>query len=658
MNIADLTAKIKVVLEKDDLNKLSESLEHVKNKIQELNKKLKDLTEEQKKEGEQTKKVAEQTEEAAKETEKQAESTEKLADKTKKTTSEMHGFLGVLGRIVSFMKQLAIAGTAGGVVLERMYEKAGKLGASLRLISTDFSLRPEELQRWRMLAEQAGLSFDTMDRMLSVATEMKRLAVINPNFLPRSLNLAGIRPANYKDPESLLKAILQASLSPSFKNDQARMAWLQDAGFSDPASAYLLAQQYAKGLKFDSAYFISDKNAEKLKDVHVAISKINRLSESVKNNFLATISDDFVEQINDICNYIIKTVHAIENFITKHGGFRKILSDFGGLSSKISKVANAFASMAKFMMSLGLFTSLVVGFGVALGGVLKIADMLVERCATALNLAGSIKEFIAGYIAVSIGDLINTGNLPKEYVGIAKDIQGELLNKAGIYKDPAQVAKGVNSILSWLKDVGSKLGYTLLDGLVKVLYKAIDYLVDAILRLWVKMDLPFAGRARRVLVENAFRVPEENRTEWQKNLISQHLGWAEQDVARKYDLENISVDPISGLRELFGRKKEIDAERRRIRASRMLLDAKDLLRGGLTGEELPILAAILDRMNILGVQKDADPYRRDRIVELQQTFNLKPDDNINTIAEKIRSSTKDGVNDAFNLQYASGIGGQ
>jgi len=644
MNVADLTAKIKVVLEKDDLSKLSESLENVKKKIQELNKKLQDLSEEQKETAEQTEKVADQSEEAAKVTEKQADSTEKLADKTKKATSELHGFAGLLSRIVEFMKQLVITGAASGVVLERMYEKAGRLGASLRLISTDFSLSPQALQQWQMLAEQAGLSSDTMDRMLSVATEMKRLAIVNPNYLPRSLNLAGIRPANFSDPESLLKAILQTSLSSGFKNDQARMAWLKDAGFNDPAAAFLLAKQFAKGNKLDSAYFISDENVEKLKNVNIAIDKIDRLSESIKNNFLATISGDFVSQINSICEYVIRAVHAVEDFITRHGGFKKVLADLGGLASKTSKIVNGFASLSKFVMQFGLFTSLVLGFGVVLGGVLKIVDWLVAKFTTTLELAGSLKELIAGFVSIKVGEAIEAGKITGEYVGEALDLKNKLSASAGVYKEPSQVEKGIRSILTWLKDTGSKIKSTLFNVLSNAIFKGIDYLIDSLLRLWLDLDLPFSSKARSLLVQKAMQIPEELRSEQQKDLIEEERNKVRQEHA---DISNYGW----GM-QLFHTQDELDKFTR----NKYFNVLRNIFENGtISGSDAYSAALKLTDLSKPDVIKTMTEKQQNLIANVNAHFNFTGKETTEQMEQKILKQCEDGT--CRGLMSASGLGG-
>lgn len=519
MNISELSAKIKITVEQQELAKLNDALEEVKKKIKEFSKRVDESQEKQKKSSEQTEKVAEKTEEAAKATEKQADATEDLADKTKKATSEMHGFMGVLSRVVHYMQKLLLAGFAGGTVLERMYEKAGKLGASLRLMSTDFSLDPESLQKWQMMAEQAGVSSDAMERMLSTATEMKRLAVQNPAYLPDALNIAGIRPANYRTPEALMKAILSTSLR--FRDEQKRMAWLDAAGFKDAAAANLIAKQYAKGGAYDNAFFLSNENVEKLRKVKIAISTINRLSESVKNNFLAAISDEFVAQIESICKYVIDTVHSVEKFMTRHGGFKKVLSDIGGLASKVSSVANGFAAAFKFISQFGALTVLIAGFGVALGVVLKIVDSIVASFQQAVSMAGTLRQFIAGFVAMKIGEMIDSGSIAPEYVEDAKKLQSAYLKGAGVYQDPKMVSKTLNNILEWITGIPAKIANALVSVLESAMFKAIDYLIDSILTLWADSQLPFSDWAKEALFNRYIVRPD--RTPEQKEFVKNYI---------------------------------------------------------------------------------------------------------------------------------------
>ena len=570
MNVADLTAKIKIQIEKEDLGKLSDGLEEVKKKLQEFNRKLKEATESQKESAEQNEKNAEATEEAAKETEKQADATDDLADKTKKATSEMHGYHGIISRIIEGLKKLSLVSYAGGLALEKMYERAGRLATSLRLMSTDFSLDPESLQKWQMMAEQAGVSSDAMERLLSSATEMKRLAVQNPKFLPDALNIAGIRPANYRSPEALMKAILSASLR--FKDDQKRMAWLDVAGFKDAAAANLIAKQMAKGMNFDSTYFISNENVEKLNKITVAISQLERLSTSVKDNILAAISDDFVDQIKAVCEFIVDSVKTVEKFIARHGGFKKVISDLGGVTSKVTSVANGFATLAKIVNQFGLFTVVIGGFAVALGVVLKVVDLIVAGFKKVVGMVGTFKELTYGFMAMKIGEMLESGAIPEEYAEDARKAQGFFRQGAGVYQDPKMVTKTLNSIFEWLTGIPAKIASALSSVLQTAIIKGIDYLIDSILSLWAESSLPFHEWAEDTLANRYLRyenkTPEQEqflidysnaigkktdeRSNWNAANLKSYSHWFGSTLAGTAEDQARAYGAVEDLRKLFG----------------------------------------------------------------------------------------------------------
>lgn len=640
MNISELSAKIKITVEQQELAKLNDALEEVKKKIKEFSKRVDESQEKQKKAEEQTEKVAEKTEEAAKATEKQADATDELADKTKKATSEMHGFMGVLSRVVHYMQKLLLAGFAGGTVLERMYEKAGKLGASLRLMSTDFNLDPESLQKWQMMAEQAGVSSDAMERMLSTATEMKRLAVQNPAYLPDALNIAGIRPANYRTPEALMKAILSTSLR--FRDEQKRMAWLDAAGFKDAAAANLIAKQYAKGGSYDNAFFLSNENVEKLTKVNVAISTINRLSESVKNNFLAAISDDFVAQIESICKYVIDTVHSVEKFMTRHGGFKKVLSDIGGLASKVSSVANGFAAAFKFISQFGAFTVLIAGFGVALGVVLKIVDSIVASFQQAVAMAGTLRQFIAGFVAMKIGEMIDSGAIAPEYVEDAKKLQSAYLKGAGVYQDPKLVTKTLNNILEWITGIPAKIANALVSVLESAMFKAIDYLIDSILTLWADSGLPFSEMARDILYSRYSRISEGDRTDRQRAFIKDYSD----RVGKQVEGDVPPPKTLSSLKTaLFGSNEEKKLESERVRASGIGTQFLSLFSNikNFSDKDAVKAVKLLQMMNKEGSLDVMPTKMRDNIIDIQNVVNINGNETEEQQIQKVKKAMTGGV---------------
>ena len=518
MNISELSAKIKITVEQQELTKLNDALEEVKKKIKEFSKHVEESQDKQKQSGQQTEKVAEKTEKAAKSTEKQAKATKELADKTKHATSEAHSFLGIIERLTkALIKMLAVG--VGGVGLERMYEKAGKLGASLRLMSTDFGMKPETLQRWQAMAESAGSSSDAMNRILSTVTEMRREAIINPFAMPDALNIAGIRPAVYQNDEALLNAILRAASK--FTDERKRLAWFKAAGFGDVADLNFLMKEWQKGGGVNSQYLISDENVEKLTKVNAALSRFNRLATAIKSNFLAAISDTFVEQIEKISQWIILSAETIEKFIARHGGLKKVLGDAGGILSRITNVANGLAAIAKIVMQFGAFTSLILGFGLALGVVLKIVDLIVGSFTKAVGLVGSLKELMFGFMAMKIEEAIQTGAIPEEYLPEAKKARDLFKEGAGVYQDPKAVAKGLSDILAWLYSIPSKIADALSSVFTNVLMKGMDYLIDQILTMWANSDLPFNDWARSVLfnryIVRGDRTPEQ--TEFVKDYI-------------------------------------------------------------------------------------------------------------------------------------------
>lgn len=529
MNISELSAKIKITVEQQELTKLNDALEEVKKKIKEFSKHVEESQNKQKQSGQQTEKVAEKTEKAAKSTEKQAKATKELADKTKHATSEAHSFLGIIERLTkALIKMLAIG--VGGVGLERMYEKAGKLGASLRLMSTDFGMKPETLQRWQAMAESAGSSSDAMNRILSTVTEMRREAIINPFAMPDALNIAGIRPAVYQNDEALLNAILRAASK--FTDERKRLAWFKAAGFGDVADLNFLMKEWQKGGGVNSQYLISDENVEKLTKVNAALSRFNRLATAIKSNFLAAISDTFVEQIEKISQWIILSAETIEKFIARHGGLKKVLGDAGGILSRITNVANGLAAIAKIVMQFGAFTSLILGFGLALGVVLKVVDLIVASFTKAVGLVGSLKELMFGFLAMKLEEAIQSGAIPEEYIPEAQKARDIFKEGAGVYQDPKAVTKGLSDILSWLYSIPGKIADALASVFTNVMMKGIDYLIDQILSMWANSNLPFNEWARDTLynryVVRPDRTPEQ--TEFVKGFIRDVRNETEQTV--------------------------------------------------------------------------------------------------------------------------------
>ena len=137
-----------------------------------------------------------------------------------------------------------------------------------------------------------------------------------------------------------LKAIVRAGAR--FTNERKRLAWLEASGF-DAADFNMIIKEYMRnGNKFDDTFFISNENVEKLNKITVATSKLSRLGEAIKNNFLAAISDDFVKQVEAVTKWILEGTKALEKFFSRHGGISKVLGDISSVLPIVTKGCLAY----------------------------------------------------------------------------------------------------------------------------------------------------------------------------------------------------------------------------------------------------------------------------------------------------------------------------
>ena len=652
MNISELSAKIKITVEQQELNKLNDAFEELKKKIKEYNKRLEENKNKQKESGEEAEKLAEKTEEAADATEKQADANKELAEKTKQATSESHGFLSVVERIIKAVTKWTLAlGVLTGSALNKAYEKAGKLGTSLRLISSDFGLSPESLQRWQMLAETAGSSSDAMSRILQATSSLKRNAVINPYYMPPSLNIAGIRPANYGSTEDLLKAIVRAGAR--FTNERKRLAWLEASGF-DAADFNMIIKEYMRnGNKFDDTFFISNENVEKLNKITVATSKLSRLGEAIKNNFLAAISDDFVKQVEAVTKWILEGTKALEKFFSRHGGISKVLGDISSVLPIVTKVANAFATLSSVISQFGLFTTTLLVIGGILYGILKVVDWIVASFKSAVGLVGTMKELFFGLMAMKLENLIATGNIPEEYLPEAQKAQKFFKEGAGVYQDPKAVTKGIADILEWLSNIPSKVAESMASVLVSAILKGVDYLIDSILTLWADSGLPFSEMARDILNSRYVRIPENERSSRQKAFI--------EDYRKRVGEEAEGAVPppktLNSLRTaLFGSEEEKRLESERVRATgignQFLSLFKDLK--NFSDRDAAMAVKLLGMMNREGSLDVMPTKMRENIVDIQNVVNINGNEPEEQQIQKVKKAMSGGTLEG--LKQATGIG--
>lgn len=643
MNVADLVAKIQIEVDKKELSKLPETLDKVKGKVEELGEKFEESAEIQKETGEQTNKLASLTEKASKAAKGFATVIKGLVGFLK---SALSLFFSLIGAVLKFTKSITSLGanwlSRGASSLEQMYEKAGKLGASLRLLSTEFGLTPEALQKWQVLAESAGTSQDAMNGILSSVTQLRREAIKNPFAAPDALLYAGIRPGAYSSDEGLLNAILRAASR--FKNERARMAWLEDVGIGDAASFNLLLKQWQKGQKVDSQYLVSNENVEKLSKLNIEITKFERLSESIKNNFLAAISDSFIKQLQRFSDIIINSVKTVEGFIAKHGGFEKVFGDISGVFNKIIPLGNSLAGIAKVISQFGAFTTTIVTFGVALGAVVKVADMLVESFTKAVGLVGSLKELFYGFAAMKIQELIDSGAIPEEYLPDAQKAQKFFKAGAGVYQDPKQVTKSIDDIKNWLFDLPGKLISKLASVLGNVLMRAFDYLLNQILMLWAKSGLPGSESAMAMLYDrySASGVGDEKLKDFLETVQDQIDQTVRKDKESDY----------SFTRLLPGGKKTDWTARGAFYDLADLFDKTGALKEGISRESILRVPELL-RLATKGKDTLA-PAQKTYINNITQTNNLNPQEGSLSMIEKITKATQEGVGKGMNLEDTAG----